>query len=89
MHNWLLLAILATVLWGITGVTQKLSTNNISFELSMVWFSAAFLPISALIAGSVRQIPMGWRLIDCSFGVFGVLPLCYALRLTKELNTGE
>lgn len=33
----------------------------------------------ALIAGEVRGIPMFWRLIDCSFGMFGgvVLLLCY------------
>jgi len=29
----------------------------------------------ALIAGQVRGIPLGWRLIDCSFGVFGSVPL--------------
>ena len=40
----------------------------------------------ALICGAVRQIPMGWRLIDCSFGVFGVLPLLYSLRLTRSLE---
>lgn len=40
----------------------------------------------ALICGAVRQIPMGWRLIDCSFGVFGALPLYYCLRLTKALE---
>lgn len=40
----------------------------------------------ALICGAVRQIPIGWRLIDCSFGVFGVLPLLYSLRLTRSLE---
>jgi hypothetical protein len=35
---------------------------------------AGVIPL-ALIAGSVRGIPLGWRLIDCSFGVFGSLPL--------------
>ena len=40
----------------------------------------------ALICGEVRQIPLGWRLIDCSFGIFGVLPLLYALKLTRELE---
>jgi hypothetical protein len=40
----------------------------------------------ALICGAVRQIPFGWRLIDCSFGVFGVLPLLYSLRLTRLLE---
>ena len=40
----------------------------------------------ALIGGAVRQIPIGWRLIDCSFGVFGVIPLLYSLRLTRSLE---
>jgi hypothetical protein len=40
----------------------------------------------ALIGGAVRQIPIGWRLIDCSFGVFGVIPLLYSLRLTRALE---
>ena len=41
----------------------------------------------ALISGGIRQIPMAWRLIDCSFGVFGAIPLCYCLKLTKSLVT--
>jgi len=40
----------------------------------------------ALIAGEIRQIPPGWRLIDCSFGIFGALPLCYCLRLAGKLE---
>jgi hypothetical protein len=40
----------------------------------------------ALIGGAVRQIPFGWRLIDCSFGVFGVIPLLYSVRLTRSLE---
>jgi hypothetical protein len=40
----------------------------------------------ALICGQLRQIPFGWRLIDCSFGVFGAIPLLYSLRLTKALG---
>ena len=40
----------------------------------------------ALICGAIRQIPIGWRLIDCSFGVFGVLPLLYSFRLTRSLE---
>lgn len=33
----------------------------------------------AFIAGSIRQIPVFWRVIDCSFGVIGIIPLiiCY------------
>ena len=42
------------------------------------------LPL-ALVCGAVRQIPFGWRLIDCSFGVLGVVPLCCCLRWTRAL----
>ena len=33
----------------------------------------------AFVAGAVRGIPIFWRLIDCSFGVVGLVPLslCY------------
>lgn len=40
----------------------------------------------ALVCGPIRSIPFYWRLIDCSFGVFGILPLLYCLRLLKYLN---
>lgn len=39
----------------------------------------------ALICGPIRGIPPGWRVIDCSFGVIGAIPLLYCLRLTKAL----
>ncbi len=35
----------------------------------------------ALICGPIRGIPFYWRLIDCSFGIFGVLPLLCCLSL--------
>jgi len=38
----------------------------------------------ALIAGPIREIPLFWRLIDCSFGIFGAIPLLYCLRLTRK-----
>jgi hypothetical protein len=43
------------------------------------------LPL-ALICGPLRGIPLCWRLIDCSFGVFGALPLLYCLRLTRLMK---
>ena len=39
----------------------------------------------ALVMGGVRGIPLGWRLIDCSFGIFGILPLWFCRRLVKQL----
>jgi hypothetical protein len=41
----------------------------------------------ALIAGPVRGIPFVWRLIDCSFGLFGAIPLLICLRLVNRLET--
>jgi hypothetical protein len=37
----------------------------------------------ALICGSIRGIPFFWRLLDCAFGVFGIIPLwiCRAMIL--------
>ncbi len=43
------------------------------------------LPL-ALVCGPVRGIPFYWQLIDCSFGVFGILPLLYCLRLLRFIQ---
>lgn len=46
----------------------------------------------ALIAGHFRGIPFGWRLIDCSFGIIGFVPLaiCYKKILwLEEAETNE
>ncbi len=41
----------------------------------------------AMICGPIRGIPFYWRLFDCAFGVFGIMPLWLArrdiLRLTN------
>jgi bacterial/archaeal transporter family protein len=50
MPNWFWLSIVAIVLWGITGVTQKLSTNNVSAYFSFLGFSVAFVPIAIVVA---------------------------------------
>src|SRR5918993_3520269 len=40
----------------------------------------------AFIAGAVRNIPFYWRIIDCSFGVFGGLLLWYCLKQIEKLE---
>ncbi|HEU4452112.1 MAG TPA: hypothetical protein VFR81_03595 [Longimicrobium sp.] len=45
----------------------------------------AVIPL-ALIAGEVRGIPFWWRLIDCSFGVFGIVPLWLCWRDVREME---
>ncbi|MHC9043435.1 hypothetical protein ACYX8G_02570 [Microbacterium saperdae] len=46
---------------------------------------AGIIPL-ALIAGGIRGIPLGWQLIDMSFGVLGAIPLVIAWRLTRRLE---
>ena len=40
----------------------------------------------ALICGPIRQIPFFWRLIDCSFGVLGIIPLLIIRKDIKALE---
>lgn len=42
----------------------------------------------ALIAGQVRGIPVPWRLIDCSFGIFGAMPLLRCWWLISRYSKG-
>ena len=39
----------------------------------------------ARICGPIRGIPFFWRLIDCTFGVLGSIPLLLARKFTLEL----
>ena len=45
---------------------------------------AGVLPL-ALICGPLREIPFYWRLIDCSFGIIGVIPLVYCYKLLPRI----
>jgi hypothetical protein len=40
----------------------------------------------ALIFGAIRGIPFWWRLIDCSFGVFGIIPVWLCRKWVDELR---
>jgi hypothetical protein len=43
----------------------------------------------AIICGIVREIPFYWSLIDMSFGLLCLLPLFYAISLSKRIEAGE
>jgi hypothetical protein len=58
--------------------------NSWMFTVGMI---ACVLVIPwALLFGELREIPIYWRLIDCSFGVFGFVPNWLAQRWTRELE---
>jgi hypothetical protein len=49
--------------------------------------TACFLIIPfALLIGYTRGIPFWWRLIDCSFGIFGLIPLGVCYKKINELE---
>jgi hypothetical protein len=39
----------------------------------------------ALIFGPIRGIPFFWTVLDCAFGVFGIIPLIITYRLIKQI----
>jgi hypothetical protein len=43
----------------------------------------------ALICGPIRGIPIFWQLIDCSFGVFGLIPLTIVRRMIVDIERTE
>jgi hypothetical protein len=49
-----------------------------------LWSCVLVFPL-ALICGPLRGIPLGWTLIDCSFGLFGFVPLWLVRKYTREL----
>ncbi len=49
---------------------------------------AGVIPL-ALIAGPMRGIPFYWRLIDCSFGVFGAIPMLVCWRYICKLEESD
>lgn len=53
-----------------------------------VFACVAVIPL-ALICGEARGIPFYWRLIDCSFGVVGIVPLLLVLRWTRKIGSGS
>jgi hypothetical protein len=49
---------------------------------------AGVLPL-ALIAGYIRDIPFAWRLIDCSFGIVGSIPLLFCRQSIRALEAQQ
>lgn len=87
---WMAFTLVALVLWGIAGVTQKLATNHISTELSTVCFALAFIPVT--LAVMALWPVQNWRLpakawtLGVLTGVFistGTLTLFAAYRTGK------
>jgi len=80
--DWLAFAhvVIAVAFWGPLKDPVK---NLWVVEFGMI---ACVLVIpTALICGPVRGIPFFWRLLDCSFGVFGIVPLWISRRYIRQI----
>jgi uncharacterized membrane protein len=67
MHIWLAFSIVALVLWGVTGVTQKLATNRITSERSFLWFCWTMVALSAMVLLVVHpHWGLGKLIVICS-----------------------
>jgi hypothetical protein len=58
--------------------------NGWLFDFGLI--ACALVIPYALVCGAFRGIPFWWRLIDCSFGVFGAIPLWLCRRWSATLD---
>lgn len=81
--DWLAFAhlILAVLFWG----ARRDPVRNLWVTNFGLIACAGVIPL-AMICGPWRGIPFYWRLIDCSFGVFGFIPLWFVRIYTLELE---
>jgi len=66
------------------GALRDPARNVWLFQFGMI--ACVLVVPYAFVFGAVRGIPIYWRLIDCSFGVLGFIPLWLCYRWTKELS---
>ena len=66
------------------GVLRDPVRNLWLFTFGMI--ACALVVPYAFIFGTARGIPIYWRLIDCSFGIAGMMPLWYARGCARELE---
>jgi hypothetical protein len=66
------------------GALRNPVRNRWLFQFGMI--ACVLIVPYAFIFGGVRGIPVYWRLIDCSFGVFGLIPLWLCNRWAGEIE---
>jgi succinate-acetate transporter protein len=82
-YDWLAFAHLVIAM-AFIGPYREPVRNIWVIEWAMLACVAIF-PL-AMICGPIREIPIFWRIIDCSFGVLGIIPLWVVRNWIKELE---
>ena len=85
-YDWLAYAHLVIALFFI-GVYRNPVQNQWVIRTGMIACIGIFF--LAFICGQIRGIPFFWTLVDCSFGVFGLLPLYVVDRLIRQVKTAQ
>jgi len=69
------------------GAVRDPVRNRWLFDFGLI--ACALVIPYAFVFGQVRGIPLWWRLIDCSFGVIGFVPLWFCRKWARELECGS
>lgn len=83
-YDWLAFAHFAIAILFI-GPLKNPVKNKWVIEFGII--SCLLIIPYAFIAGHFRGIPIWWRLIDCSFGVIGLVPLSICLNKIKQVES--
>jgi hypothetical protein len=81
--DWLAFGHFAIAL-AFVGALRDPVRNRWLFTFGMI--ACALIVPYAMIFGAIRGIPIWWRLIDCSFGVLGFVPVWLCWKWTGELE---
>jgi len=79
--KWLPFALLTLVFFGTSGITQKLSTNYISTELSTLVFTAAFVVVAAAIMAGQK---LDWNIAAGAAGEAVLVGLLFGLAILTQ-----
>jgi len=65
------------------GALRDPARNEWLFTFGMI--ACALVVPYALIFGAIRGVPFYWRMIDCSFGIFGIIPIWLCRKWARKL----
>lgn len=82
-YDWLAFAHFVLALLFI-GPLKDPVRNKWIIEFAM--YACVLIIPFALVAGYDRGIPFWWQMIDCSFGIIGLIPLIICLRKIKHIE---
>lgn len=84
--DWLALAHIVIAIFFIGPLIDPVRNRWI---ITSGMIACGLVVLLAIIAGPLRGIPFYWRMIDCSFGVVGMIPLWLCQRYIRELAALE